>query len=66
MIALGPFPSEAPYPKPSAKTVMLTIDLTTEVCEEALANEDVSLLVAYHPPVNCCDDGICRVTAYYP
>lgn len=33
------------------KTVLLTIDLTTEVCEEALSLPDCSLIVSYHPPI---------------
>ncbi|KAH8080065.1 GTP cyclohydrolase 1 type 2/Nif3 [Filobasidium floriforme] len=41
----------APFPKNNAKKVLLTIDLTTDVCNEALDLEGCSVVVAYHPPV---------------
>ncbi|CAG8722208.1 14099_t:CDS:2, partial [Acaulospora morrowiae] len=42
---------EPPYPKPSASRVFLTIDLTPTVLEEALSDEKVGVIVAYHPPI---------------
>lgn len=42
---------EAPYSKPSAKKILLTIDLTTAVAREALALEGCSVVVAYHPAI---------------
>ncbi|OCF30345.1 YbgI/family dinuclear metal center protein [Kwoniella heveanensis BCC8398] len=42
---------EAPYPNPEHRRVLLTIDLTPSVCAEALAQDNVSLIVSYHPPI---------------
>ncbi|KAJ9113625.1 hypothetical protein QFC22_005933 [Naganishia vaughanmartiniae] len=42
---------EAPFPKKDARKVLLTIDLTIDVCKEALAMPDCSLVVSYHPPI---------------
>ncbi|GHJ88051.1 hypothetical protein NliqN6_4453 [Naganishia liquefaciens] len=42
---------EAPFPKKDARTVLLTIDLTIDVCKEALALPNCSLVVSYHPPI---------------
>ncbi|KDQ15569.1 hypothetical protein BOTBODRAFT_31461 [Botryobasidium botryosum FD-172 SS1] len=41
---------ESPVTRPDARRVMLTIDLTTSVCAEALASP-TSMIVAYHPPI---------------
>jgi len=41
---------ESPVVRPDARRVMLTIDLTTSVCAEALASP-TSIIVAYHPPI---------------
>ncbi|CAG8676372.1 11840_t:CDS:2 [Ambispora leptoticha] len=42
---------EPPYPRELASRVFLTIDLTTEVLEEALSDPKVGFIVAYHPPI---------------
>ncbi|WVR03948.1 YbgI/family dinuclear metal center protein [Kwoniella sp. DSM 27419] len=42
---------EAPFPKTNARKVLLTIDLTSAVCAEALAMPDLSVIVSYHPPI---------------
>lgn len=40
---------EAPLPRPRASKVLLTIDLTEPVLEEALDDDQVGVIVAYHP-----------------
>ena len=40
----------APSEPPEVRRIMLTIDLTRAVCDEAIARE-VQLLIAYHPPL---------------
>ncbi|KAJ2261222.1 hypothetical protein GGI01_002453 [Coemansia sp. RSA 376] len=42
---------EAAKPKPDAKKVFLTIDLTSTTLNEALADPEVGVIVAYHPPI---------------
>ncbi|OWZ26117.1 YbgI/family dinuclear metal center protein [Cryptococcus neoformans] len=42
---------EAPYPNPSHRQVLLTIDLTPSVCAEALKHPSLSLIISYHPPI---------------
>ena len=42
---------EPPYPRPSATSVFLTIDLTPTVLEEAISIPNVGMIVAYHPPI---------------
>ena len=42
---------DPPYPRPSASKVFLTIDFTEAVAEEALGDETVGVVVAYHPPI---------------
>ncbi|CAG8768357.1 533_t:CDS:2, partial [Gigaspora margarita] len=42
---------EPPYPRPNSSRVFLTIDLTSSVLEEALADPKVGVIVAYHPPI---------------
>ncbi|CAG8515435.1 10472_t:CDS:2 [Paraglomus brasilianum] len=42
---------DPPYPRPSASKVFLTIDFTEAVAEEALGDEKVGVVVAYHPPI---------------
>ncbi|KAJ3123956.1 hypothetical protein HK098_001545 [Nowakowskiella sp. JEL0407] len=42
---------EAPYPRPNAKKVFLTIDLTQQVLDEAIKDESVGVIVSYHPPL---------------
>ncbi|KAI1793992.1 NIF3-like protein-like protein [Ganoderma leucocontextum] len=41
---------EAPHVRPNARRVLLTIDLTPQVVEEALATP-TSIVVSYHPPI---------------
>ncbi|CAI2177329.1 10596_t:CDS:2, partial [Funneliformis geosporum] len=41
---------EPPYPRPSSR-VFLTIDLTPSVLEEALSDQKVGVIIAYHPPI---------------
>ncbi|EKM61479.1 uncharacterized protein PHACADRAFT_135181 [Phanerochaete carnosa HHB-10118-sp] len=41
---------EAPFVRPNATKVLLTIDLTTEVASEALATP-TAFIVAYHPTI---------------
>ncbi|TBU50064.1 NIF3-like protein-like protein [Dichomitus squalens] len=41
---------EAPYVRPNANRVLLTIDLTPQVVEEALSTP-TAIVVAYHPPI---------------
>ncbi|KAM5531336.1 hypothetical protein V8D89_014981 [Ganoderma adspersum] len=41
---------EAPHIRPNARRVLLTIDLTPQVVEEALATP-TSIVVSYHPPI---------------
>ncbi|KAG8814914.1 hypothetical protein FRC19_001412 [Serendipita sp. 401] len=38
------------FDRPNARQILLTIDLTTDVCEEAISRP-VSAIVAYHPPL---------------
>ncbi|WRT65566.1 YbgI/family dinuclear metal center protein [Kwoniella shivajii] len=42
---------EAPYPNPSHRQVLLTIDLTPSVAAEALSLPSLALVVSYHPPI---------------
>lgn len=42
---------EAPFPRPGASKIMLTIDLTNSVVDECLNDKQVSVVVAYHPPI---------------
>ncbi|CAG8470749.1 5567_t:CDS:2 [Ambispora gerdemannii] len=42
---------EPPYPRENASRVFLTIDLTSEVLEEALSDPEVGFIIAYHPPI---------------
>ncbi|KAJ2417344.1 hypothetical protein GGI10_000270 [Coemansia sp. RSA 2530] len=42
---------EAAKPKPDANKVFLTIDLTSTTLNEALADPEVGVIVAYHPPI---------------
>ncbi|ORY25816.1 GTP cyclohydrolase 1 type 2/Nif3 [Naematelia encephala] len=42
---------EAPYPVSNRKRVLLTIDLTAAVCDEALSMPDCGVIVSYHPPI---------------
>lgn len=42
---------EAPTPRPSARGVHLCIDLTTSVCEEALSDSNVGVILCYHPVI---------------
>ncbi|KAI8924235.1 GTP cyclohydrolase 1 type 2/Nif3 [Entophlyctis helioformis] len=42
---------EAPFPRPHANRVFLTIDLTQDVLDEALLDPAVGVIVAYHPPL---------------
>ncbi|KAJ2897288.1 hypothetical protein GGI21_004955, partial [Coemansia aciculifera] len=42
---------EAAQPKPNAKKVFLTIDLTSTTLNEALSDPEVGVIVAYHPPI---------------
>ncbi|KAI0375451.1 NGG1p interacting factor 3 [Pilatotrama ljubarskyi] len=41
---------EAPHVRPHAKRILLTIDLTPAVVEEALSTP-TSLIISYHPPI---------------
>jgi dinuclear metal center YbgI/SA1388 family protein len=41
---------EAPYPRSGSK-ILLTIDLTPQVMEEAIQNSSVSMIISYHPPL---------------
>ncbi|CAJ0757667.1 1091_t:CDS:2 [Entrophospora sp. SA101] len=42
---------EPQYPRSSATSVFLTIDLTPIVLEEAIPTPSVGMIVAYHPPI---------------
>ncbi|TPX67942.1 hypothetical protein SpCBS45565_g03494 [Spizellomyces sp. 'palustris'] len=42
---------EAPFPRPNATRVFLTIDLRQHVLEEALKDPKIGVIVAYHPPI---------------
>ncbi|KAJ1960689.1 hypothetical protein GGI12_003667 [Dipsacomyces acuminosporus] len=42
---------EAAQPRPDAKRVFLTIDLTADTLNEALDDPSVGVIVAYHPPI---------------
>ncbi|KAJ3042659.1 hypothetical protein HDV00_006938 [Rhizophlyctis rosea] len=42
---------EAPFPRPNATRVFLTIDLTQPVLDEALSDPKVGVIVSYHPPI---------------
>jgi dinuclear metal center YbgI/SA1388 family protein len=41
---------EAPKPN-GRKRVLLTIDLTSAVAEEAIAGQKVEMIISYHPPI---------------
>ncbi|PKK62253.1 hypothetical protein RhiirC2_668260 [Rhizophagus irregularis] len=42
---------EPPYPRHFPSRVLLTIDLTPLVLEEALADKQIGVIIAYHPPI---------------
>lgn len=42
---------EAPFPRQSASQILLTIDLTQRVLDEAINNKHVGVIIAYHPPL---------------
>jgi dinuclear metal center YbgI/SA1388 family protein len=42
---------EAPYPRQQATRVFLTIDLTSEVLQEAILDQKVGIIISYHPPL---------------
>ncbi|KAI0081113.1 NGG1p interacting factor 3 [Panus rudis PR-1116 ss-1] len=42
---------EAPTPRANARRILLTIDLTTAVTEEALKSPSTSFIVSYHPTI---------------
>lgn len=42
---------ESPVANPAHRQVLLTIDLTTAVCNEALNLPQCSVIVSYHPPI---------------
>ena len=42
---------EAPYPRPGANKVLLTIDLSPAVYKEAEGIKDLGMVVCYHPPI---------------
>ncbi|ORE04027.1 NGG1p interacting factor 3 [Rhizopus microsporus var. microsporus] len=42
---------EPPFPSPKQNKVLLTIDLTPQVLEEALADPKFGTIVSYHPPI---------------
>jgi putative NIF3 family GTP cyclohydrolase 1 type 2 len=42
---------EAPIPRPNANGVFLTIDLTQQVLDEAIRNQNIAVIIAYHPPI---------------
>jgi dinuclear metal center YbgI/SA1388 family protein len=41
---------EAPYPRTGSK-ILLTIDLTPQVLDEAIQDPHVSVIISYHPPL---------------
>ena len=42
---------EPPYPRQFPSRVFLTVDLTPSVLEEALADKQIGVIIAYHPPI---------------
>ncbi|KAI8984731.1 GTP cyclohydrolase 1 type 2/Nif3 [Mycotypha africana] len=42
---------EPPYPCPKQNKVLLTIDLTPQVLNEALSDSKIGTIVSYHPPI---------------
>ena len=44
-------PPEAPVPRQNANNVLLTIDLSSKVLNEAIRESSVGAIVAYHPPI---------------
>ncbi|OLY83907.1 Protein NIF3-like protein [Smittium mucronatum] len=42
---------KVPNPRPNANCVFLTIDLTQQTLDEAISNDSVGFIVAYHPPI---------------
>ncbi|OBZ81816.1 Protein NIF3 [Choanephora cucurbitarum] len=42
---------EPPFPSPKQSKVLLTIDLTPQVLDEALADPKIGTIVSYHPPI---------------
>ena len=42
---------EAPFPRHAAKKIMLTIDLTSSVLNECIKDQNVGVIIAYHPPL---------------
>lgn len=42
---------EAPYPRQQASKIFLTIDLTSEVLQEAISDQKVGVIISYHPPL---------------
>ncbi|KAL9544646.1 hypothetical protein MBANPS3_007513 [Mucor bainieri] len=42
---------EPPFPSPKQNKVLLTIDLTPQVLDEALSDAKIGTIVSYHPPI---------------
>lgn len=43
--------TEPPFPSPKQNKVLLTIDLTPQVLDEALSDAKIGTIVSYHPPI---------------
>lgn len=42
---------EAPIPRENANGILLTIDLTLDVVNEAINNPNIGVIISYHPPI---------------
>ncbi|ORY46195.1 NGG1p interacting factor 3 [Neocallimastix californiae] len=42
---------EAPIPRENANGILLTIDLTLDVVNEAIKNPNIGVIISYHPPI---------------
>ncbi|ORX54754.1 NGG1p interacting factor 3 [Piromyces finnis] len=42
---------EAPIPRENANGILLTIDLTLDVVQEAINNPNIGVIISYHPPI---------------
>jgi len=42
---------EAPIPRENANGILLTIDLTLDVVQEAINNPKIGVIISYHPPI---------------
>lgn len=57
--------TESPIPKEGHRKVLLTIDLTPAVMNEALSLGQVGAIIAYHPPIFSGLKSVSRPLLYF-